>query len=212
MNLVTANQNQTMTHIQIANLLEKRNDKVKQSMDRLAEKGLIKVTPMGEVNSKGQSFTAYHVNERDSYVVVAQLSPEFTAKLVDYWMESKSNAQPKLPQTFAEALQLAADQAKQLELQAPKVAFVDNLVSRDTLMNTTQVAQKHKMSARKLNEFLDDFKVYNKSVKRGRTFNQWFIDGGYGEMKQTSNGFTQPLFTCAGEIWINEKLYSEGMV
>lgn len=30
---------------------------------------------------------AYLVGKRDSYVVVAQLSPEFTARLVDRWQE-----------------------------------------------------------------------------------------------------------------------------
>lgn len=33
--------------------------------------------------------------------------------------------QPQLPQSFAEALQLAADQAKQLEAQKPKVLFAE---------------------------------------------------------------------------------------
>lgn len=37
--------------------------------------------------------SVYQVNERDSYVVVAQLCPEFTAKLVDYWQTTK-NQQP----------------------------------------------------------------------------------------------------------------------
>jgi phage regulator Rha-like protein len=52
----------------------------------------------------------YHVNQRDSYVIVAQLSPEFTARLVDRWQElEKQVAQPQVPQSFAEALRLAAD-------------------------------------------------------------------------------------------------------
>ncbi len=73
----------TMTHEQIANLLRKRKDKVKQSMERLESKGIIKLTPVGEVNHLGQTVTMLHVNERDSYIVVAQMSPEFTAALVD---------------------------------------------------------------------------------------------------------------------------------
>lgn len=101
--------NQTMSHIQIANLLGKRNDTVKLSMERLAESGVIQLTPMAEVNHKGQSFTAYHVTERDSYVVVAQLSPEFTAKLVDYWIAHKNHPQPQLSNPFThEALKLKA--------------------------------------------------------------------------------------------------------
>lgn len=125
----------------------------------------------------------------------------------------ESNQAFQIPQTLGEALQLAADQAKQLELQAPKVAFVDNLVKRSNLLTATQVASKHKLSAVKLNRFLDELGgVYSKSVKRGRVFVQPFIDKGLGEVKQTEQGYPQCLFTCAGEVWINEKLISEGEI
>ena len=126
-------------------------------------------------------------------------------------LESKQAFQ--IPQTLGEALQLAADQAKQLELQAPKVAFVDNLVDRKNLMAASQVAAKHGMSAIKLNKLLDELGgVYNKSVKRGRVFIQSFTDSGYGELKQTDQGYSQALFTPAGEVYIHEKLISEGVV
>lgn len=119
---------------------------------------------------------------------------------------------PSIPQTYAEALQLAADQAKQLELAAPKVAFVDNLVDRTNLMNDTQIAQKHGKSAIWLNNQLKEYSVYNRAIKRTKAFQQWFVDAGYGEMKKNEMGYDQPLFTNAGEIWINEKLYSEGLL
>lgn len=125
---------------------------------------------------------------------------------------SNEPQQPQIPTNFAEALQLAADQAKQLELAAPKVAFVDNLVNRDNLLTATQVGQKHKLSAIKLNRILSELDVYNRAVKRGKVFKQWFIDKGFGENKKTELGFDQPLFTNAGEIWINEKLHAEGIV
>lgn len=120
---------------------------------------------------------------------------------------------PAIPQTYAEALQLAADQAKQLEEQAPKVAFVENLVERGTLMTATQIGQKHGISAIKLNKLLDEIGgVYSKNVKRARTFTQAWLDNGYGELKQTQEGHSQPLFTPAGEVRINEMLISEGVV
>lgn len=117
-----------------------------------------------------------------------------------------------IPQTYGEALQLCADQAKQLELAAPKVAFVDRLVERNTLMTSTQVAQKHGKSAVWLNKFLEEVGVFNRAVKRGRAFQQWFVEKGYGEMKQTELGHSQALFTPSGEVWISEKLYSESVI
>ena len=64
-----------------------------------------------------------------------------------------------------------------------------------------------------MNRTLDELGgVYSKAVKRGRVFIQSFIDSGYGEMKQTELGFSQALFTPAGEVYIYEKLISEGVL
>lgn len=209
---ISNNQTLTMSSKEIAAVVESRHDSVKRTMMTLQDKGLITFTHTVE-KGEGRPAAVLHVNKRDSYVVVAQLSPEFTAVLVDRWQELEAKQQPQIPTNFAEALQLAADQAKQLELAAPKVAFVDNFVSRDGLMTATQVASKHKMSAVKLNKLLDELGgVYNQSVKRGRVFIQSFIDSGYGELKQTEQGYSQALFTPAGEVYINEKLISEGVI
>ena len=84
--LISSNKDQTMSSREIAEVVESRHDKVKQSIERLAERGVIQLPPMGDVkNHQGQTVSVYRVNKRDSYVVVAQLSPEFTAKLVDRW-------------------------------------------------------------------------------------------------------------------------------
>ena len=123
----------------------------------------------------------------------------------------ESKLAPKIPQTLAQALRLAADQAEQLEIQAPKVAFFDRVAARETLMTATQVAQKVGKSAIALNKMLDDLDVYSRNVKRARVFKQWFVEAGYGELKQTELGYSQPLFTPAGEIWVIQKLVSEGI-
>lgn len=105
----TTNNELTMSSREIAEVVKSRHDKVKQSMERLAERGLIAFTPVREKSTGGRPGTVYHVNQRDSYVVVAQLSPQFTARLVDRWQELEEQvAQPQVPQSFAEALRLAA--------------------------------------------------------------------------------------------------------
>lgn len=121
MNITTLNNEQlTMSSREIAKLTKSRHDSVKRSMERM--EGVITITPMVEpTEGGGKPTTVYHVNKRDSYVVVAQLSPEFTAALVDRWQELESYQTPQLPQSFAEALQLAADQAKQIEQQTQAI-------------------------------------------------------------------------------------------
>ncbi|MEO9348005.1 phage antirepressor KilAC domain-containing protein [Acinetobacter radioresistens] len=211
------NQN-SMTSLEIAELVQSRHDKVKQSIERLAERKIIALPPMGvvvkEANNRTYNIEVYifsgEQGKLDSITVVAQLCPEFTAALVKRWYELEN--QNKLPQSFAEALQLAADQAKQLELAAPKVQYFDTVVERSNLLNATQVAQKLRMSAMAMNKLLDRLNVYSHGVKRARVFKQWFIDQGFGELKQTELGFSQPMFTTKGEAWIIEKLTSEGVV
>lgn len=213
MNLIKSAVNLTMSTREIAQLLDKQHSNIKISAERLAEKGTIALQEAQYQDQQNKQFyTEYLLSKRDSLILVAQNCPEFTAAIVDRWQELEEQQAPRLPRTFAEALQLAADQAKQLELAAPKIAFVDNLVDRGSLMNASQVAQKHKKSAVWLNKFLDDVGVYSKAVKRGRVFQQWFIDKGFGEVKQTELGYSQALFTNAGEVWINEKLHSEGAI
>lgn len=203
----------TMSSREIAELLNKNHSDIKRSAKRLSDGGILtKPLAESEFTHNGNVYIEYLLEKRDCFVLVAQNSPEFTAVIIDRWQELEAKQQPQLPQTFAEALQLAADQAKQLELAAPKVAFVDNLVDRTNLLTATQVAQKHKISAIKLNRYLDELKVYNGNVKRTRVFQQWFVDKGYGEMKKTEVGYDQAMFTNAGEIWINKTLIAEGVL
>lgn len=158
----------------------------------------------------------YHFPKREACLMAMSYSYDLQAKVFDRMTELEGSV---IPKTMAQALRLAADQAEQLEQQqaalalaAPKVDFFDKVVDRSTLMTATQVAQKIGMSAISLNKHLDALDVYSKCVKRSRVFKQWVIDKGYGELKQTELGYSQPLFTTAGEAWIVERLTSEGVI
>ena len=139
-----------------------------------------------------------------------------------YFIECEKRLQataPRLPTTYLEALEalLASEKEKltleqQASINAPKVAHYDRVVARTNLVNATHVASKLKLSAVKLNRHLCELGVYNQAVKRGKVFNTWFIDKGYGQMKQTELGYDQALFTHAGEMWVIEMMISEGVV
>ncbi|WP_277561089.1 phage antirepressor KilAC domain-containing protein [Acinetobacter beijerinckii] len=164
-------------------------------------------------SQNGQTYSIFTFPKREACLMAMSYSYEIQAAVFDR-MTALEDAltKPVIPQTYAEALQLAANQARQLELAAPKVEYYDKIVERSTLLNASQVAQKIKISAVKLNKLLDIFDVYHKGVKRARLFQQWFIDKGFGEVKQTELGFSQPMFTTKGEAWVIEKLTNEGLV
>ena len=223
MNILTQKSSLTISSLQISEMLASRHDKVKQSIERLSidnekRRAVITLPPLGEasfrdLSGRTQHTTAYMFSDeqgkRDSIIVVAQLSPEFTAALVDRWQElEKQQAQPvfQIPQTLGEALQLAANQALQIEQDKPKVDHYNAVVERKGLLNATQVGLKLGMSAIALNRVLEELGVYNCSVKRSRVFKQAFVNKGYGVLKQTEQGKTQSLFTILGEAWVIEKL------
>lgn len=209
--------NKTMSSREIANLCEKRHDHVCRDIDNLNQSyeqmGLPKV---GEgyythSNTGNQQHRQFLLTQEQCVDLITGYNREIRIRINRRWAELEKSAQPQIPQSFAEALQLAANQAKQLELAAPKVAHYDKVVDRHTLLTATQVGQKINMSAVKLNRVLVEIGVYNKAHKRGKAFKQWFIDKGLGEMKQTDMGYSQPLFSLKGEAWVIQHLASEGV-
>lgn len=164
------------------------------------------------VNNPNRTVTvAANLNHDQSMLISMRESKGVRRKVLEI-LKGQQVQPVRIPQTFAEALQLAADQAHQLELAAPKVNFYDTVVEKATLMNATQVAQKLGLSAVKLNKVLDELGVYSKAVLRGRVFRQWFIDKNLGIMRQTEVGYSQPMFTTKGEAWIIEEITTKGLV
>jgi len=117
----------SMTSQEIADLVESRHDSVKRTIERLANQGVISLPPLVEVKvqreRREETVSVYRFTgeqgKRDSIIVIAQLSPEFTARLVDRWQElEKKQAALIVPQSLPEALRLAADLAEKNEALA----------------------------------------------------------------------------------------------
>lgn len=210
----TNNNTVRMSSRDIADLVESRHDDVKRSIERLAERGAIQLPPMADVkNHLNQSVTVYMVGKRDSYVVVAQLSPEFTARLVDRWQELEAASNSVIPQSFSDALRLAADleeekQRLALELAsaAPKVEFVDRYCTANGSLSFRQVAKLLKAKEPELRLFLIEREIM---YRLGGTLTPMaqHIDAGRFEVKtgtsQASNhAFSQARFTAKGVRWI----------
>lgn len=162
MNIVTINDGQaaTMTSSEISEMVDSRHDSVKRTIETLAKKGVIAFPQSVEKATAGRPAMEYvfagRQGKRDSLIVVAQLCPEFTAKIVDRWQELESKVvQPAIPQTLPEALRLAAEaiemneklalenkaQAEALAVAAPKVEAFDVMAAGDDSLTVTQAAK-----------------------------------------------------------------------
>lgn len=159
-NLSSGGVEQTMSSREIADLVEKRHDNVKRTIEMLMERGVITSPQIEEKPTAGRPSMEYifsgEQGKRDSIVVVAQLSPEFTARLVDRWQELEAAAvKPLVPQSLPEALRLAADLAEQVQAEkeraaaleaqtvadAPKVAFAEQVEAAPDALTMGMVAK-----------------------------------------------------------------------
>ena len=220
MNDLMINQVLTMSSREIATLCDKRHPDVKRDIEVLAEQLEVDVSKFAHIylDSMNRQQTEYLLDKDTCLCLVAGYNAKLRMAIIKRWQQLEQATAPRLPTTYLEALEalLASEKAKltleqQASINAPKVAHYDRVVARTNLVNATHVASKLKLSAVKLNRHLCELGVYNQAVKRGKVFNTWFIDKGYGQMKQTELGYDQALFTHAGEMWVIEMMISEGV-
>ncbi|GGZ83099.1 DNA-binding protein [Ignatzschineria indica] len=226
-NLTLQNREVRMTSLDISELTGSRHDSVKRSIERLADSGIIVRPPMvveQSVDNFGRKrFTdvlvfSGEVGKRDSIVVVARLSPEFTARIVDRWLELESQSSlPALPNfnNPAEAARAWADQveANQLAQQklvevAPKVEFVDRYVKGNGLMTFRQVCKLLNVKEAEFRSFLVSQKIMYR-LNGGWAAYQVHLSAGRFQHKagiaENGRAFSNILFTTKGVNWVAEQ-------
>lgn len=216
MNLITQNK-MTMNSLEISELLGSRHDNVKISIERLAKNGVIQLPALQEKPTNGRSAHVYifsgEQGKRDSIVVVAQLSPEFTAALVDRWQELERGA-PKLPNfnnpaesARAWAEQFEANQIAQQQLAEaqPKIDFVDRYASSTACFGFREVCKKLGANEMRFREFLiSNHIMYILAGKM--TAKQNHIDAGRFKVvtgiAENTHAYAQAKFTAKGVEWV----------
>lgn len=205
----------TMSSREIAELTDKRHDNVKRTIADLHDSGVIS-NPQIEVGIPGANGVGeklYLLSKRDTLVVVARLSPEFTARVVDRWQELEAQLAPAIPQTMAQALRLAAEQAEvleqqqaQLALAAPKVEYVNRYVAANGAKGFRQVAKLLQANEHEFRAWLQDGKVMYR-LGGEWTAHQNHIDAGRfvvktGVATANEHAFNTTLFTPKGVEWV----------
>ena len=221
----------SMTSKEMADLTEKRHDNVKRLIESLANQGVITFPQIEEASFTGidgrkQAVTVYRINKRDSYIIVAQLSPGFTARLVDLWQQledaiAKATV-PTVPQTLPEALRLAADMAEQkakadaaLAIAAPKAQAFDRIANTEASLCITDAAKTLQIRPKQLTQLLCEQRwIYRRPMSSTWLAYQDRIQQGFLEHKvmsgERSDGpewtSTQVRVTAKGLTKISEIL------
>ena len=207
----------TMSSREIAEITHKEHKNVLRVIRDLIEQNLVAQIEPLKFEYRNQWFDYYELNKRDTFVVVARLSPEFTAAVVDRWQALENRQKPTalIPQSFSEALMLAAQLQAEKERNAPKVAFVDHYVEVGTSKSFRETAKILKISERALvNRLVEDKYLYRQSgvllpYQSAHTKDLFTVKTGTAEH---GHNYTQTRVTSKGIEFIASRYASELML
>lgn len=239
MNALTLTNTARMTSLEIAELVGSRHDNVKRTIDTFIEKSVIvrpqlEDVPQTDVMGRTRITEAYVFSGKqgrlDSIVVVAQLMPEVTARLVARWDEletEKSTGGFQIPKTLGEALQLAAnletERVKAVEAaeqataiaekrkaviasQKPHVEFSQALLASEQSTSLAETAQLMNSSFRKfgrnllVQQLLDDYYLTREGSQQRLRPTQSALDKNLLELKSTE-------FERDGAVLVNHQAF-----
>ena len=127
----------TMSSREIAELIESRHSDIVRSIQRLMSSNVISgYAPTAYTHPQnGQTYECYHLNKRDSFVVVAQNCPQFTARIVDRWqeLEQKEQFQSKLDTTAEQDIRILSAVSDMLRLsESGRIGMVRKYIENET--------------------------------------------------------------------------------
>ena len=241
----------TITSIEIAELAGREHKSVMRSI-REMEEGWVKICgckfaltsrEVQQPNGGTREVPCYELTKRECLYIATKFNDEARAKLIIRWEELETKERTGgfvVPQTFSQALMLAAKQQEQIEEQRaalaqqgeeivklsnevmtmkPKATYYDLILNNPSTVTITQIAQDYGMSAKKFNQILCDLRIQHKVNK------QWIlyadnINKGYVQSKPTniplSNGTEKVVYntewTQKGRIFLYEKLKQAGIL
>lgn len=114
---------ETMSSREIAEITGKEHKSVMRDIrvlsEKVTEKDGYKFVPISINDSYGREQPAYELGKKECLLLASGYDPILRAKIINRWEQLEIEHREKfpIPQTYSEALMLAANQAKQIEAQ-----------------------------------------------------------------------------------------------
>jgi phage antirepressor YoqD-like protein len=208
----------TMSSREIADICEARHNDVIATIERLINEEVLRLgrntARAHQADGGGRPTMVYDLTKRDCLVVISGYSAALRAKIIDRWMALEAAAPaPSVPQSFAAALRLAAEQqdvidaqAAQLAAAAPAVEFVERYADSTGTKGFRQVAKLLNAKENDFREFLLDAKILYRLAGE-LTPHAQHIDAGRfcvkaGTAQVSGHAYNAARFTPKGVTWI----------
>ena len=190
-----------MSSIQISELTGKRHDAILRDIRNLLKQGVDAHNFVGGeyTDKKGEKRPCYELTKKGCLILASGYDARLRERIIDRWEELETEKQKggfAIPQSFSEALQLAADQARQIEDQQrtieqkdarinklqPKADFADAAFQAEGKVDIGQAAKILGLPFGRNTLFK---KLKEKGILFGRNEpKQKYIDAGYFELTQ----------------------------
>ena len=210
----------TMGSREIANLCGKDHRHVVRDIEVMFEQLGINSKEYVQIwthPQNGQSYREFMLPKNLTFTLVAGYNVILRKRIIDRWLELENQQKPTalIPQSFSEALMLAAKLQAEKERNAPKVAFVDHYVEVGTSKSFRETAKILKMPERALvNRLVEDKYLYRQSgvllpYQSAHTKDLFTVKTGIAEH---GHNYTQTRVTSKGIEFIASRYASELML
>lgn len=216
----------TMSSREIAELCEKEHRHVARDIEVMFEQLEIDSKGYAQIwthPQNGQSYREFLLPKDLTLTLVAGYNVRLRKRIIDRWLELEAQQAVQLPQTFAEALRLAADleeekQALLLENQQlkPKAAFVEHYVEVGTTKSLRETAKILKMPEKAMiQRLVEDRILYRQSNNNLLPYDKYYKRELFAVKTGTAehgHNFTQTRVTSKGMAFIANRYASELML
>ena len=173
----------SMTSLEIAELVNSRHDSVKRTIETLANKGVIRLPQTEEIKTATKPLAAYRFTgeqgRRDSYVVVAQLSPQHIGTIIDAWGRTQDtlndllqaleafDVPPELGEVYVYAI-------RESETGRIKLGISKDPMARMAQLQTGNSQRLQLVAYRKANQGLKDERNLHRKADEYHVRGEWF--------------------------------------